>query len=100
MSAQTTQVADHLDHLFRRHAGQMVSILSRIFGVDKIDLIEDAVQDALITALQKWPYGGQPDNPRAWLAQVARNRVLDKLRRDKRSESIDDEAVVIPELIE
>ena len=51
--AQTSQVSDSLDHLFRHHAGQMVSVLSRIFGVGNIDAIEDSVQDALVAALQK-----------------------------------------------
>ena len=89
-------VPDSLSHLFRRHAGQMVSVLSRIFGVERIDPIEDAVQDALVTALQKWPYSGTPANPRAWLIEVAKNRILDRLRRDKRSTSIDDESAEFP----
>jgi len=91
-------VPESLSHLFRRHAGQMVSVLSRIFGVERIDLIEDAVQDSLVTALQKWPYSGTPDNPRAWLIEVAKNRVLDRLRRDKRSDSIDDEYLEFPDM--
>jgi RNA polymerase sigma-70 factor (ECF subfamily) len=89
--AQTSQVSDSLDHLFRHHAGQMVSVLSRIFGVGNIDAIEDSVQDALVAALQKWPFGETPDNPRAWLIEVAKNRLYDRLRREKRSDSIDDE---------
>jgi len=97
-SVEKTHVSESLDHLFRHQAGQMVSVLSRIFGVEKIDMIEDAVQDALVTALQKWPYGEPPDNPRAWLTQVAKNRVLDRLRRDKKSDSIDEESVEVPDL--
>ena len=85
-------VFDSLDHLFRHHAGQMVSILSRIFGLEKLDMIEDAVQDALISALKTWPYAGFPDNPRAWLIQVSKNKILDRLRRDSRNTS-DEELV-------
>jgi RNA polymerase sigma factor (sigma-70 family) len=85
------QVRGSVDHLFRHQAGQMVSVLSRIFGVQKIDLIEDAVQDALVAALKKWPFGGIPENPPAWLIQTAKNRILDNLRREKKSESIDDD---------
>lgn len=85
------QVRESIDHLFRHHAGQMVSVLSRIFGFDKIDLIEDAVQDALIAALRKWPFGGMPDNPTAWLTQVAKNRVLDQIRRDRKMEPADED---------
>ena len=84
------QVRDSVDHLFRHHAGQMVSVLCRIFGFDRLDLIEDAVQDALIAALRKWSFTGIPDNPTAWLTQAARNRVIDVLRRDKRSEPVDE----------
>ena len=83
-------VQESIDHLFRHHAGQMVSVLSRIFGFEKIDLIEDAVQDALIAALKKWPFTGMPENPRAWLTQVAKNRVHDQLRRDRKIEPADE----------
>lgn len=68
----------------------MVSVLSRIFGLEKLDLIEDAVQDALISALKTWPYAGYPDNPRAWLIQVSKNKILDRLRRDGRNAAQDD----------
>ncbi len=84
------QVRDSVDHLFRHNAGQMVSVLCRIFGFDRIDLIEDAVQDALIAALRKWSFTGIPDNPTAWLTQTARNRMIDVLRRDNRSEAVDE----------
>lgn len=75
-----------VDHLFRRHAGQMVATLCRIFGFDQLEAVEDAVQDALLLALRRWPFQGRPDNPRAWLIQVAKNRLLDRLRRAKRWE--------------
>ena len=85
-SVSEIQVKESIDHLFRHHAGQMVSVLSRIFGFEKIDLIEDAVQEAMIAALRKWPFGGMPENPTAWLTQVAKNRVLDQIRRDRKIE--------------
>lgn len=50
-------------------------------------MIEDAVQDALVAALRKWPFAGMPENPTAWLTQTAKNRLIDRLRRDSRSES-------------
>src|SRR5262245_18309074 len=77
-------VQETVDHLFRHQAGQMVSVLSRIFGFDKLDLIEDAVQDALVAALKTWPYNGFPDYQKAWLIETAKNRVLDRLRWSKR----------------
>jgi RNA polymerase sigma-70 factor (ECF subfamily) len=59
----------------------MVAWLTRIFGPAHIGLAEEVVQDALVKALQQWPYRGIPDNPTAWLLRVARNGALDVLRR-------------------
>jgi RNA polymerase sigma-70 factor (ECF subfamily) len=72
-----------VDHLFRRQAGQMVATLTRTLGPRHLALAEDAVQDALITAMQQWPFRGIPENPQAWLFQTARNRALDRLRHGK-----------------
>jgi len=77
-----TQVPALLDHLFRHSAGQMVATLARVFGPEHLELAEEVVQDALITAMQQWTLRGIPANPRGWLFQVARNRALDQLRRD------------------
>src|SRR5947208_12040596 len=71
-----------VDHLFRHHAGQMVSTLTRIFGSQRLDLAEEVVQDALLKALELWPFRGIPENPGGWLMQVAKNRALDVLRRE------------------
>jgi RNA polymerase sigma-70 factor, ECF subfamily len=71
-----------VDHLFRNRAGQMVAWLTRVFGPAHLQLAEEVVQDALVKALQQWPYSGIPDNPAAWLLRVARNGALDALRRD------------------
>ncbi len=69
-----------VDHLFRKQAGQMIATLTRSLGSRHLALAEDAVQDALITAMQQWPFRGVPDNPEAWLFQTARNRAIDRLR--------------------
>src|SRR5215831_9220979 len=74
-------VPELVDHLFRHTAGQMVSTLTRIFGPENLQLAEDVVQEALLEALQYWPYHGVPRNPGAWLVQVAKNRALNVLRR-------------------
>jgi RNA polymerase sigma-70 factor, ECF subfamily len=71
-----------VDHLFRERSGQMVAWLTRMFGPAHLDLAEEVVQDALIKALQQWPFTGVPRNPGGWLFQVARHRALDVLRRD------------------
>jgi RNA polymerase sigma-70 factor (ECF subfamily) len=72
-----------VDHLFRERAGQMVAWLTRIFGPAHLELAEEVVQEALIKALQLWPYSGVPENPAGWLFRVARNLALDAVRRQK-----------------
>ena len=71
-----------VDHLFRRQAGRMVSTLTRIFGPRYLEMAEDVVQEALVKALEQWPHRGVPANPAAWLMEVAKNRGLDRLRRE------------------
>ncbi|HEY5614887.1 MAG TPA: sigma-70 family RNA polymerase sigma factor [Bacteroidota bacterium] len=83
MTQQSTETRKIAEHLFRREAGRIVSTLTRVFGFDRIELAEDVVQEALLRALQQWPFGGIPDNPPAWLMQVAKNRALDILRRER-----------------
>src|SRR5881394_2444826 len=71
------------EHLFRHEAGKLVSILTGIFGVERLQLAEDVVQEALVRALKTWPYYGVPKNPAAWLTQTAKNLALDVIRREK-----------------
>lgn len=71
-----------VDHIFRHQSGRLVSTLTRIFGTSRLDLAEEIVQDTLLKALQQWSFGGIPENPVAWLVQVAKNRALDLLRRE------------------
>jgi RNA polymerase sigma factor (sigma-70 family) len=78
----TPEVPQLVDHLFRREAGRMVAVLTRLLGTEHLGLAEDVVQEALIKALRTWPFRGVPDNPGGWLMQVAKNRALDLLRRD------------------
>jgi predicted RNA polymerase sigma factor len=70
--------------LFRHEVGPMVSRLTRILGARRLAMAEDAVQHAMLQALQLWPYRGTPDHPKAWLAQVAYNRALDALRSERK----------------
>ncbi len=71
-----------VDHLFRHHSGKMVSVLTRIFGLAHLQVIEDAVQDTFIKASIAWRKQ-PPDNPEAWLTQAAKNRVYDLFRKLK-----------------
>ena len=79
--------------LFRREAGKISAWLARLLGPSRLDLIEDAVQDAFGTALARWPLDGVPDRPAAWLAVVARNKALDRLRRNAKLDPIEHAAL-------
>ncbi|MEZ4702563.1 MAG: sigma-70 family RNA polymerase sigma factor [Rhodothermales bacterium] len=69
-----------VDHLFRQEQGKMVAVLTRIFGFDQLELVEDVVQDAFLSALRAWRTR-LPDNPGGWLMQAAKHRAVDLLRR-------------------
>jgi RNA polymerase sigma-70 factor, ECF subfamily len=69
------------DRLFREHFGRAVAALIRAVG--DWDLAEEAVQDAFATAVERWPRDGVPRDPVAWIVAVARNRAIDRLRRDR-----------------
>jgi RNA polymerase sigma factor (sigma-70 family) len=72
-----------LDSLFRHEYGKLVSVLTRLFGPENLELAEDVVQDSLIAAIKNWPYKGIPADPSAWLYQVAKNKALNMLNQDK-----------------
>src|SRR5258708_10117669 len=71
------------DDLFRGEGGRMVDRLTRMFGVEKLGLAEDVVQDAFCRALEVWKFRGVPENPSAWLMATAKHRALDLLRRER-----------------
>jgi RNA polymerase sigma factor (sigma-70 family) len=81
----TSRVAEHL---FRRESGRMVSSLVRVLGVAQLALAEDAVQDALVRALETWKFGCVPERPAAWLMRAARNRAIDLVRRRAHAERL------------
>jgi RNA polymerase sigma-70 factor (ECF subfamily) len=83
MSSPTPPVAPLVEHFFRHEAGRLVSVLSRIFGWRHFDLVEDMVQATLIDALEAWQVRGVPDNPSGWVHRVAKNKILDALRREQ-----------------
>src|SRR5215510_6613883 len=99
MSSQSSdQIHLSVDHLFRRRAGQMIATLTRIFGIERLDQVEDAVQEAMVRALRLWPHQGVPDNPAAWLIQVAKNLMFDGLRRERRLHPSPDEMDEVGEI--
>jgi RNA polymerase sigma factor (sigma-70 family) len=79
----TGEISRLADHLFRHEAGKLVSILTGIFGPERLHMAEDVVQEAMLRAFQAWPYYGIPKNPAAWLTQTAKNVALDLIRREK-----------------
>ena len=92
-SHSEASVNELVDHLFRHNSGQMVSVLTRIFGFENIDLVEDAIQESLIKALKQWQFKSIPQNPSAWMIQVAKNYILDQFRRNKKIDSNGDETL-------
>jgi len=72
----TTQI----ERIFRSEYGRAVAVLTRVFR--NIDIAQEAVQDAFIAALERWPSAGIPPSPAGWIITTARNRVIDRLRRD------------------
>ncbi|MEM7353774.1 MAG: sigma-70 family RNA polymerase sigma factor [Acidobacteriota bacterium] len=84
ISAETsTEPSQLVDHFFRHESANLVAVLTRAFGMRCLDLVEDKVQEALLTAMQVWGRRGIPANPSGWVYRVARNRVVDALRREK-----------------
>ncbi|MBV1862297.1 MAG: sigma-70 family RNA polymerase sigma factor [Nannocystaceae bacterium] len=73
-----------LERVYRREYGRVVSMLAARFGMQHMELVEDAVQSAWASALSTWPSRGVPDRPAAWLFRASNNAVLDRLRAQQR----------------
>ena len=72
--------SDAIARVFREEYGRVVAGLVRLLG--SIDLAEESVQEAFAVAIQRWPETGLPPNPGAWITVTARNRALDRIRRE------------------
>jgi len=72
--------ASEIERVFREQYGRAVSVLVGVFG--DIDVAEEAVQDAFTAAVQRWPSSGLPPSPAGWIVTTARNRAIDRLRRE------------------
>ena len=70
-----------VERTFRHESGRAIATLIRVLG--DFELAEDAVQEAFLVALENWPRNGLPANPGAWITTVARNKAVDRLRRDR-----------------
>jgi RNA polymerase sigma factor (sigma-70 family) len=78
-----------IEHFFRHEYGKVVSALTSKYSAGLIDFIEDSVQEALLKATQLWAYKSIPDNPSGWLFRVANNHLIDQLRRNKKTITIE-----------
>ena len=76
-----------VEHFFRHEYGRLVAMLSHRVGVQNLEAVEDAVQSALIKALQSWSVNGEPENPSAWLFRVASNEYAGINKQGKIGES-------------
>ena len=74
------QVPQVVDHVYRQESGRILAAL--IASLRDFTLAEDALQDAMVAALQQWPASGVPRNPAAWLTTIARRKAIDRLRRE------------------
>ena len=86
-------VEAEVGRIFREESGRSVATLIRVFG--DIDVAEDAVQEAFAFALRRWPADGLPPNPGGWITTTARNRAIDRLRRESRGRELLGEVAVL-----
>jgi RNA polymerase sigma-70 factor, ECF subfamily len=85
--------ASAIERTYRESSGRAVATLVRLFG--DIDLAEEAVQDAFAVAAERWPAAGVPPNPGGWIVTTARNKALDRLRRESSRYSREAQAVLL-----
>lgn len=76
-----SKITSVVDHLFRSEYGKIVSFLTKKYGAEHLELVEDAVQEALYSAMKIWPFRGIPQNPSGWIFRVATNKSIDRLRK-------------------
>jgi RNA polymerase sigma-70 factor (ECF subfamily) len=88
--------SSEIERVFREEYGRVVSVLVRVCG--DIDIAEEAVQDAFTAAVERWPSAGVPPNPTAWIIATARNRAIDRFRRESSRDDRHAEAMrLLPE---
>ena len=76
-----TQPRDAVERAFRRSSGRAIAALIRVLG--DFDLAEDSLQEAFAVALERWPRDGIPDAPEGWILTTARNKAIDRIRRER-----------------
>ncbi len=81
--ATAENIQQTIEHLFRHESGKLVSVLTRIFGPQNLEMAEDVVQDSLLKAMNTWKFNDIPENPSAWIFAVAKNKALDIIEKIK-----------------
>jgi RNA polymerase sigma-70 factor (ECF subfamily) len=82
-------VTELIERLYREESRRVLATLIRLLG--DFDLAEEALHEAFRSAVEQWPQGGVPDNPRAWLVSAGRFRAIDNLRRQRRFQPLDEQ---------
>jgi RNA polymerase sigma-70 factor, ECF subfamily len=85
--------AAEIERVFRQEYGRAVAVLVGVFG--DIDIAEEAVQDAFAAAVQRWPAAGLPPSPAGWIITTARNKAIDRLRREASREDRHAQAALV-----
>ncbi|MCP9767107.1 sigma-70 family RNA polymerase sigma factor [Lacihabitans sp. LS3-19] len=87
-----------LPHLFRTEYSRITAVLSKHFGIESLEMVEDITSDTFLAALETWPHKGIPENPKAWLYAVAKNKVKNVLEKNKTREKYAINILNFPEL--
>jgi RNA polymerase sigma factor (sigma-70 family) len=95
MPVHPSKINKLADHLFRQESGKMVSVLTRIFGTENLETVEDVMQETFLHAFKIWPLKGIPENPSAWLFTVAKNKALNVLKRNRFFVNMEDPTINI-----
>lgn len=90
MTFDFSMVEEKVAHWFRHEYSRLLSMLVARYGTQHIELVEDAIHEALYKAMQVWGYKGMPDNPSAWMYRVASNTIIDAFRKNKPETGIPD----------
>lgn len=72
-----------IPHLFRTEYSKIVTVLTKLFGLEHIEIAEDITSETFMLAVETWPYKGIPENPAAWLYTVAKNKTKNHLTRNR-----------------
>lgn len=79
----TGSPAQLVEHFFRHESARLIAVLTRAYGVRRLEMVEDVVQASMLQAMHTWKHDNLPENPAGWIHRVARNKLNDVLRREE-----------------